>query len=439
MKMGWKYGKILGLAALAATVVVFVLNGLAGAGDTGKLTMIHGSQPFATLDNDATLAANSDVSVPTQKAIKTLMETGTVTMAGKTLTAPTIASTGWTNANHAHAAANSGGTLNASAIGAGTLVHERGGLEADVSAYSGLVKITGGTTSAVAAPTGAVVGTTDTQELSAKTLASPAVTGDVTVADDATGGNAGAASVISGKVNMSLVGLGTGTNGTTETVSYMDDSPTGEWAPVDADVTESADTTYYRIGTTSYKMEFAASAAAADGAIVDIANDDLETAAGSIGFWARPSVTIASGDLAILIDDTDADTELVIGALTASVWQWVEVDITSLAAGTGNVVDKVGIILTTQGAAALAAFDLYVDGMYRWATADEESLGQNIAMDGVLSVLNTASVDANTGTHAHANLVEHTDYFTHYQTGSDAIVWITDQSTTSSIALICYR
>lgn len=39
--------------------------------------------------------------------------------------------------------------LDAAKITTGTLVHERGGLEADVSAYSGLVKITGGTTSAV--------------------------------------------------------------------------------------------------------------------------------------------------------------------------------------------------------------------------------------------------------------------------------------------------
>lgn len=34
-------------------------------------------------------------------------------------------------------------------IASGTLIHERGGLEADVSAYNGLVKITGGATSAV--------------------------------------------------------------------------------------------------------------------------------------------------------------------------------------------------------------------------------------------------------------------------------------------------
>lgn len=52
----------------------------------------------------------------------------------------------------------------------GTVAHEQGGLEADVSAYSGLVKITGGATSAVTAPAGAIVGTTDAQTLSNKTL-----------------------------------------------------------------------------------------------------------------------------------------------------------------------------------------------------------------------------------------------------------------------------
>lgn len=44
-------------------------------------------------------------------------------------------------------------TAPASVITSGTLVHERGGLEADVSAYSGLVKISGGATSQAVAGT----------------------------------------------------------------------------------------------------------------------------------------------------------------------------------------------------------------------------------------------------------------------------------------------
>jgi hypothetical protein len=52
-------------------------------------------------------------------------ESDTQTLSGKTLTTPTIAATGFTNANHAHAAANSGGTLDAAAIATGLLANAR--------------------------------------------------------------------------------------------------------------------------------------------------------------------------------------------------------------------------------------------------------------------------------------------------------------------------
>jgi hypothetical protein len=62
-------------------------------------------------------------------------------------------------AGHNHGGTH-GTTLNASTIAAGTLVHERGGLEADVSAGDGFVEVKGGSTSvkksnltATAAPT----------------------------------------------------------------------------------------------------------------------------------------------------------------------------------------------------------------------------------------------------------------------------------------------
>lgn len=69
--------------------------------------------------------------------------------------------------------------LSASKITSDTLAHERGGLEADVSAYDGLVRISGGVTSTKTSPTGDIVGTTDTQTLSGKTINNADIQGTV--------------------------------------------------------------------------------------------------------------------------------------------------------------------------------------------------------------------------------------------------------------------
>ena len=85
------------------------------------LTTVHGISAFG-----ATLVDDADASTA-----RTTLGLGT---------AATSATGDFAAASHAHAA---------SAITSGTLAHERGGLEADVSAYSGLLKIAAGATSAV--------------------------------------------------------------------------------------------------------------------------------------------------------------------------------------------------------------------------------------------------------------------------------------------------
>lgn len=66
-------------------------------------------------------------------------------------------------------------TRSAGDISSGTLGLERGGLNTDVSAYDGLLKVSGSATSQVTAPTGAIVGDSDIQTLTNKTLTSPVI------------------------------------------------------------------------------------------------------------------------------------------------------------------------------------------------------------------------------------------------------------------------
>ena len=126
-------------------------------------------------------------------------------------------------------------------------------------------------------------------------------------------GNAGAKHEFQGLAKIKLVSLGTMTNGTTETVKYIDSTPTGEWAEVDAGtaILITKDTTYYREGAESLKIAFTADAAAADGADGTIAGDDFSSNE-SIGFWIYSTVGLAAADFYIELDDNDADPDITI-------------------------------------------------------------------------------------------------------------------------------
>jgi hypothetical protein len=251
---------------------------------------------------------------------------------------------------------------------------------------------------------------------------------DLTVSADSTGGDAGAINQLIGVPRIKLIGGGQGTNPASQTISLFDDTPDGEWAPVDADVVETADTTHYKYGSKSYKAAFAATAAAGDGIIdaalgASAAWDDMESA----GLLVYSSVTLAAGDLTlVLTDDGGARTFNIPAITTANKWTWVEVDIST---GDLSAVSDVAIKLSTAGATATGVFDFYVDIAYVWDSADEEALGVAIQQDGILGVIDTESG---------AQLVELTDYIVHYESGNDFIVYISDQSAADIAVLAAY-
>ena len=262
--------------------------------------------------------------------------------------------------------------------------------------------------------------------------------GDLTLADDPTGGNAGAKNQLSALPKLAFVSLNTMTNGTTETVTYMDDSPIGEWTQVTvtAPPTLTDDATYYRIGAKSLKMAWGATAVDGDGTTHTITNDNLE-ANESIGFWFYTDTALEAAWLELVItDDGGARTFNFPAVATINVWTWIEIDVSALAAGTGDICSAVLILMSAAGEAGLGAFNCYVDGMWKWDAADEEALGQSIKDYGVLGVITVT--DAAAGANRQLTIVENTDFFVHYESGVDFIVTVTDQSTFAGLAVVAY-
>jgi hypothetical protein len=252
--------------------------------------------------------------------------------------------------------------------------------------------------------------------------------GDVTLTADSTGGNLGAKTEYIGLPRIKLIGGGQGTNPASQTIALVDDTPDGEFAPVDADVTEALSTTVVKYGTNSYAATFAVTATAGDGFLdanlgAAAAWDDMESA----GLLVYSTVPWASGDLTLVLTDDGGARTYDIPALTAAnTWTWLEVNI---ATGDLSAVSDVAILMSAAGETALGAFTMYLDIGYVWDSVDEEALGVAIQQDGILGVINTE-----TG----ANLVELTDYLVHYESGVDFLVYITDQSAADIAVLAAY-
>ena len=259
---------------------------------------------------------------------------------------------------------------------------------------------------------------------------------DVTVEAEATGGNAGAKNEYIGLPRIKFVDLGAGVNGSTETTAYIDATPTGEWAEVDGGtrVAITADTSIYKATTNSVKIAFT-DVYTSEGVDGTITQDDL-SANESIGFWIYSDRALTSGDFAVTLDDTDGtDQSYDVPAVSAEIWTWVELNVSACDANC-NTTDGIKFLATSQGAATFSTLNVYLDSMYKWDADNEEALGVALVQDGVLNVVTVPTAAATNNTLAIP--AEYTDYFTHYESGNDFIVWITDQSANEALAFVAY-
>jgi len=253
--------------------------------------------------------------------------------------------------------------------------------------------------------------------------------GDITVSADSTGGNAGAVSQIIGVPKITVVAAGSTewTNGSTETTALMDDTPSGEWIALEVsapDVTVADNSTIYRVGSKSLSITFGSTITAADGStlydgVTCNLTDDNWMSNESVGGWVYSTVALSAGDLVLgCYDGTSTNVANVPAVSSANTWTWVEVNIASIDCD----MDTVAIV---AGTTAVASQTVYLDNWYKWDATDEFSLRNAILTDGVLWV--TKSI-ADGATVTVTNLTENTDFLVHYQSGDDAIVFITDQS-----------
>jgi hypothetical protein len=245
---------------------------------------------------------------------------------------------------------------------------------------------------------------------------------DVTLSADATGGNAGAKNEFIGLPRIKLAGVGV-KDGTA--LVQVDDSPAAEWTGT-AHVVDTADTAVYKVGANSLKLVFAADAVATNGALNPGPTGDW-TGFQSIGFWVYADKTFTAAQLDIYLTDvTDAATFNTCAYTVANVWQYCEVDITSLAGTQG---DDVTDITVRMAAGLPVPINIYIDNMVVWAAADEVSLGVAVQQDGDLGFIN-----ALTG----AQLDPSVDYTIAWRSGIDYVVVVADMDPDGMFGMVAY-
>jgi len=268
-------------------------------------------------------------------------------------------------------------------------------------------------------------GTTDALTVDA----SGNVVNDITLNVPDNGGNANVQNQFVGVPKIVGWSVGASVNGTAQTVTgYIDETPAGEWVAT-ANMTSATDSTNYRKGSASLKLTVGATPVDGNGADNTLVGGDQNWSADeSVGMWMMCDTTTSAGDWVLEITDSVAGaTEVNFPALaTADKWTWIEIDISGVADVSKDIIQTLGIDLSTAGAAALGNAVCNFDYMYKWDGADEEALGQDIYEDGVVAAW--AMVTATGGNRIPLVITEGTDFLIHYETGNDFFIAITDQS-----------
>jgi len=263
--------------------------------------------------------------------------------------------------------------------------------------------------------------------------------GNIYVAPMTDGGNQALHTSITGQPNQSILPITALTNGAATTHLWLDADETG-WSAINARTVVSSDEDIYRIddtGDSSCLIAFAANAVADDGAIAtDAGNQDLQNNE-SFGFWIYATGNIRAGDFVLELVDATGNSEINIPAVKNRIWTWVELDISGIAAGLRDAVSDINIKITTAGATAWGAINVYLDGMYTWDAASESALGVDLVDNGVLGVIGVLTAAGSNNTFV--TRTEYTHYFTHYESGNDFIVDISNNSTYTAIAFLAFK
>ena len=248
------------------------------------------------------------------------------------------------------------------------------------------------------------------------------------------GGNGDVQHKINGipKISPFVVAAGKTSAQTVNTDFGDSETPNTDWTQT-ANITTSDETTIFRKGSASLKMLIASTPADTNGADNALGSGDQDWSADeSFGLWVRCDTVFSAGDW--YLDITDNASEDVTTAFpaygTADTWQWMELEIGSIADADKNIITDISISLSAAGATTfVAGGNCFFDYMWKWDAAEENALGLDIYEGGLLGVLSL--ITATGGDRTPVIEVESTDYFIHYETGNDFFVSITDLSNDS--------